>query len=136
MITQKVFPDFQIHNVPMEEFVYSDNKKFTYLLLDDINEKRWKLIIENMIATKITAMGLSHNFNIGGDFDKYYYIDNNGVRRFYNSVIVVEDSDWIRKLRLNAKFDVNGLGEAKHFIVPCYDYELEFIACGIKLEEQ
>lgn len=133
MKTKNVFPDFQINNVPYEEIIYS-HEKDPYILLDDIDENRWKLIIIDMIALRISMIGIQHNYNRHGDFDDYYYCDEKNIVRFRKSIMEVEFSKWVEEVQTKASHEIQDSKFLRHFIVPFYDCEVEFIAKDCRLE--
>ena len=136
MKTKPIFNELQIHNVPCEKLEYADDGNIC-IWVDDINEKRWKLTFVDMQSLKITSMDLGYNFN-SNDFNKYYYVDENHVRRFRNHVLEIEDSEWIKALKLKAASNSDvfeGLNEARHFLIKFYDYEVEIIAHCVKVEK-
>ena len=43
MKTKVVYPELIIHTTPLERVEYDAVEKYTYIYLDDVNEKRWRL---------------------------------------------------------------------------------------------
>ena len=55
MKTKVVYPELIIHTTPLERVEYDAVEKYTYIYLDDVNEKRWRLKVYFIVAIKIFA---------------------------------------------------------------------------------
>lgn len=142
MKTKILFKDLQLNNAPFERLVFdSHNVSDKYVLLDDINEKRWKLKIKVFQALKITPIDCANlKFFIGGDFSNDCFDDKEGfpVPQFRKHIMEVQESEWINELKaklnevdLNADF----MDNARHFLIPCYDNIIEIIGWDLELDE-
>ncbi len=133
MKTKVLYKDFQIHTVPFETFFFDHGDKYEeYILLDDVNEKRWKLNIKGFFAIKITNVDCVYIPK--GYYDEYCLQD--GIFRRY--ILEVEDSEWIKQLKKDCKKNKCGdsdMDGVRHFLLPLYDHYIEIVALDIQLEE-
>ena len=130
----------QIHNIPMETVIFDESGKYeSCILLDDVNEKRWKIKIKFFRAIKImTNDSACLNFFKGGDFGDDCFIDSEGHPSFLSFIMEVEDSEWIREIKSKRTIDSPNdsyMNKIRHFLIPCYDNIIEIIAGNIELEE-
>ena len=137
MKTKIIYKDFQIHTVPMERLIYdNDNVNDRYILLDDANEKRWKLKIKVFQALKITTIDCVC-FELG-DIDEECFVPSESFPLFKRHILEVIDSEWIKELKKSlSKNDPNAdfMDKARHFVLPLYDNHIEIIAWDIELTE-
>lgn len=137
-----LYKNFQIHDVPFERVVFDDQIiTDRYILLDDINEKRWKIKFKVYQALKITTIDCAGlDFSKGGDFEDACFEDKEGfpVPQFQSHIMEVENSEWIKEMKKTLKrYDLqdNFMEKSRHFLIPCYDNIIEIIAWDIELEE-
>lgn len=64
------FNNMQLNNVPLEQLIFDSNDiKNDCILVDDINEKRWKITFKVHLAFRMTRMNyVKFNYFKGGDF--------------------------------------------------------------------
>lgn len=137
MKTKILYKEFQIHNVPFERVEFDAEKQDLKIFLDDVNEKRWLIKIKGELALKIIDIDICNlNFLKGGDFHDDCYIKSYGNDVFRSFIMEVENSKWIKEIRKARRSSQDGSMEnARHFLITCYDYVIEFIAQDIELEE-
>lgn len=138
MKTKIIYPDIQINDAPLEELIWNATEK-PQILLDDISEKRWRIIFVCLYGLKMTSKNIGYNYSNNGDFSNCYYYDEEAHDViFHNHILEVQDSKWIESLKCNegiGNCDGDILKELKHFIIPLEDYELEVLARELKVEE-
>ncbi len=139
----KIFSkELELNNTPLEKIVFdSNNMNDRCILLDDVNEKRWKVKIKVFQALKITTIDCANlNFFKGGDFPDECFEEKEGfpVPQFQGYIMEVQDSKWISELKASLKevdSSADFMDKAKHLLIPCYDNIIEIIAWNIELEE-
>ena len=136
------FKDMQLNNTPLERLVFDSNSTSDkYILLDDVNEKRWKVKIKVFQAIKITTIDcVDFDYRKGGEFPDVCFEDKKGypVPQFRAHIMEVESSDWIKELTASLKVvdsSADFMGKARHFLIPCYDNIIEIIAWNLELVE-
>ena len=138
MKTKIVFKDFQIHNVPMETILLDESGKFeSCIMLDDINEKRWKIVFKAYQALKLTAVDCVEYEE--GYFKNFcYQKEGESFLSSCRYILEVIDSEWINELKENLlknDTEANFMDKARHFVLPLYDYHIEIIAWDLELTE-
>ena len=68
------FKELEINTVPLENLSFSHDSNMC-LLVDDINEKRWKITFVGILFFKVISMDLGYSFN-SIDFKEYHYCIN------------------------------------------------------------
>lgn len=126
--------------MPLETVILDESgKQESCILLDDVNEKRWKIVFKVYQALKITTMDCANlNFFKGGDFDDACFVDGESHSVFRKFIMEVEDSKWIKELKAILKKSdprADFLDKARHFLLPLYDNVIEIIAWNLVLEE-
>ena len=140
MKTKVVYPKFIIHTTPLERVEFDNNKKYTYIYLDDVNEKRWCIKASVNVALKIVQFDCT-SWNDTRDCPPECF--ENGDRSFFSKferhILEVIDSEWVKELKETTLKTIDpaleNLEKARHFILPLYDNVIEFIAWDIILEE-
>jgi len=122
-----IMKEFEIHTTPLEELVMCDYK--IIVELDDINEKRHKILFKPFQAVKITTVDCTKS----PDYFNEYSFRNGRYQRY---ILVIEDSDWIEQLKKDftdkrAKF----LNEAIHYVLPLQDNIIEIVAHNIEVQK-
>lgn len=140
MKTKIIYKDFQVNNVPMETVIFDESGNHeSCILLDDVNEKRWKIKIKNFCAIKImTNESACLNFFKGGDFEDGCFIDGEDHPDFLSFIMEVETSKWIEDIKSKRAIvtpNDDYMSEIRHFLIPCYDNIIEILAKDIELEE-
>ena len=122
-----IFQDFQIDTVPMEKVIFEEGKFCVYL--DDVNEKRHKVVFSPYQAIKITAIDCMSAQEF---YNEYCYRD--GI--YHRHILKIENSDWISELNRNFK-DAdprsNFMFKSNHYVLPLYEEIIEVVAWDIEL---
>jgi len=143
MKTKIAYKDIEIHTVPLERLVLDqDNTKDNFLLLDDVNEKRWKITFKRLHGLKITATdyrGLDFRKGVG-NFPDECFTKGKNFPHCHKYIMEVIDSPWIKELKntLGEKpsaEDLESINGTRHFLLPLYDNVIEIIAWDLQLEE-
>lgn len=137
----KIFCEkLKLNSVPKEAIIFdSYDLSKRYIEVDDINEIRWRIKINNFQALKITPIDCANlNFLQNGDFPNACYEIKEGypVPQFVAYIMEVIDSNWLHELRrslLNIHEEADFMDKSKHFLIPCYDNIIEIIAWDIEL---
>ena len=138
MRTKIIHKGFQINNVPMETIILDETEKHeNCIFLDDINEKRWKIVFKVYQAMKITTVDCV-NYEKGYFDDFCYQKENQPYLSSCRYILEVVDSEWIKELKkalLLNNSEANFMDKARHFVLPLYDNHIEIIAWDIEICE-
>ena len=140
MKTKVVYPELIIHTTPLERVEYHAVEEYTYIYLDDVNEKRWRLKVYVNVAIKIVAFDCtSWNDLRDSPSECFENGDRSFDSKFERHILEVIDSEWIKELTETTLKTIDpaldSLENARHFILPLYDTVIEFVAWDIILEE-
>lgn len=124
----KVFlPDFEIHTTPLEEI--SMDPHTIDIVLDDINEQRFKITAKPYQAMRVTTIDC-----VSGK-DYYNEFSFRGGR-YHRHILQIEDSPIIKELRANL-IDSGStfLDDAKHYVLPLQDNFIDIVATGFTVKK-
>ena len=121
----KIYKYLFINEVPLERFYTKD--KDLIIEMDDINEKRRKLVFKNYQAIKIL-------FTDYYDVDYYFCdeaLDQKGV--YQRHVLEKVESEWIEEIKRGFNLNHHGEFDEKnimhHYILDLGDFLYEIISC-------
>ena len=123
--TNVLLKDFEINTTPLEE-VMIDSRKIT-VLLDDINEERYKITVYLYHALKVTPIDC---FSVMTYYNEYCFRDG----RYHTHILEIGNSEWVKELRENlADKRETYLDDVKHYVLLLGDSVIEFVANKIEV---
>jgi hypothetical protein len=128
MKNEVIIQEFEIHTTPSEKILID---AYTIeISIDDINEKRYKIIAKPYQALRVTTTDCI-------SYEKYYnefcYRDG----RFHRHILQIIDSPMIRDLKANLTDEsANFLNNVKHYVLPLQDIVIEFVATELIICEE
>lgn len=127
MKNKVIMQDFEIHTTPLEKILidaYTIN-----ISLDDINEKRYKIIVKPYQAIKVVSIDCVSSKDY---YNEFCYWDG----RYHRHILQIEDSPMISDLKVNmVNKNATFLNVAKHFVLPLQDILIEFVATELVVSE-
>jgi len=119
--------DFEMHITPLETLVMRGSS--IIVELDDINEKRHKIVFKPFQAVRITTIDCVKGVEYSNE-----YSFRDGI--YHRHILMIDDSEWIRILKQDLTDSrATFLNKAKHYVQPLQDCFIEVVASDLRLSE-